>query len=175
MKEENKIKELSVRFREAILKCDSLELPSSLADFPSCSCADASILLGTYLIDNGINPFSLIKGKRGKGSAFETHYWLEKDNMIVDITADQFDDISDEIIITSIDSNWHNSFEKEIIREADYRIIGARDIRNHLSAVYDYILQVDNQTGKIANRVRGGFPPPLPSPVGRNTARATSS
>ncbi|MBW1836146.1 MAG: hypothetical protein JRI99_04145 [Deltaproteobacteria bacterium] len=83
MKEEKKIKELSVRFREAILKCDSEEMPSSLADFPSCSCADGSILLGTYLIDNRISPFNLIKGKRGEGGAFETHYWLEKDGLIL--------------------------------------------------------------------------------------------
>lgn len=146
MKDESKIKELSVRFRKAILKCDNSELPCSLANFTVGSCADASMLLGTYFKDNGIDAFSFIKGKRGAGSTLETHYWLEKDNMIVDIAADQFEDISEEIIITSIDSNWYNSFDKEIRQEADYRMIDAVDVRNHLEAVYNYIVQVDKQT-----------------------------
>ena len=146
MKDKSKIKVFSARFRKAIKQCDSSELPLSLADFPVESCADASMLLGTYFKDRGLGSFNLIKGKRGEGRSLQTHYWLEKDNIIVDITADQFDDISEEIIITSIDSNWYNSFDKEIRQEADYRMIDARDVRNHLSAVYDYILQIDKQT-----------------------------
>ncbi len=145
MSDENKIKELAVRFRETILKCDTLELPLSLADFPTGSCADASMLLGTYFKDNSINGFILIKGKRGEGSSLETHHWLEKDDMVVDITADQFEDINEEIIITNINSNWHDTFDKEILQEADYRMIDARDVKEHLEAVYDYILQIDKQ------------------------------
>ena len=141
MEEEKKLKELSIKFREAILKCDKSEMPSSLADFPACSCADASILLGTYLIDNGIVSYNLIKGERGQGTSLETHYWLNKENTIVDITADQFDDVCDEVIITNNDSKFHCSFDKRrIVRPADYRVIGAKDVQNHLKAVYEYIL-----------------------------------
>jgi hypothetical protein len=145
MTAENRIRGLAIRFREAILKCDKDELPLSLADFPVGSCADASILLGTYFKDNGINGFILIKGKRGVGSSLETHYWLEKDKMIVDITADQFEDIHEAIFITDSNSTWHGTFKKEIRQEADYHMITARDVMRHLEAVYEYIIQEDRQ------------------------------
>jgi hypothetical protein len=143
MTDEDKIRELAVRFREAILKCDRTELPLSLAEFPIGSCADASILLGTYFKDNGINGFVLIKGKRGEGSSLETHCWLEKGDMIVDITADEFEDIHEQIVITETDSRWYGTFDKSILHEADYRVIAARDVRAHLEAVYDYVLEAD--------------------------------
>lgn len=143
MIDEDRIRELATRFREAILKCDKDELPLYLADFPIESCADASILLGTYFKDNGINGFLLFKGKRGEGSSLETHYWLEKGAMIVDITADQFKDINDAIFITDTNSSWHGAFRKEPRGEADYRMITASDVRRHLEAVYEYILQQD--------------------------------
>jgi hypothetical protein len=143
MTDEDIIRELAIRFREAILKCYRTELPLSLADFPTGSCADASILLGTYFKDNGITGFILIKGKRGEGSSLETHYWLEKGHTLVDITPDQFEDINEEIVITETDSRWYGTFDKSILQEADYRMIAARDVRAHLEAVYDYVLDAD--------------------------------
>lgn len=145
MTDENRIRELAKRFREAIRKCDKTELPLSLADFPTGSCADASILLGTYLKDNGIEGFTLIKGKRGKGNSLETHYWLEKSNMIVDITADQFEDVRKGIVITETNCQWYDAFDKSIHQEADYRKIEAKDVRAHLKAVYEYLLEADKK------------------------------
>ncbi len=143
MTEEHRIRELAERFREAILNCDRNELPLSLADFPSGSCADASILLGTYFKDHGIDGFVLIKGRRDEDSLLETHYWLEKGNTLVDITADQFEDVNGQIVITRTDSNWYSGFEKFLQHEADYHVIAAKDVRVHLEAVYDYILETD--------------------------------
>lgn len=116
-------------------------MPLSLADFPTGSCADASILLGSYLKDNGIDGFVLIKGRRGEGASLETHYWLEKGDMLIDITADQFEDIKEKVVITKTDSRWHASFDKSVRHEADYRVISAEDVRAHLEAVYDYVLE----------------------------------
>lgn len=144
MSDEDKIRKLAERFRETILKCDKSELPLSLADFPAGSCSDASMLLGTYFKDNGINGFILIKGKRGEGSSLETHYWLEKGDMLVDISADQFEGINEAIVITGINSSWYGTFDKEIRQEADCRMIVAGDVREHLEAVYDYVLEVDS-------------------------------
>ncbi|MFA5846272.1 MAG: hypothetical protein WC855_05170 [Thermodesulfovibrionales bacterium] len=103
------------------------------------------MLLGTYFKDNGIDGFILIKGKRGEGSSLETHYWLEKDDMLIDITADQFEGINEAIVITDTNSSWHGTFAKEIRQEADYRMIAASDVRKHLEAVYDYVLEVERQ------------------------------
>ena len=69
----------------------------------------------------------------------------EKDDILVDITADQFEDINKAIIITGSNSSWHGTFNKELRKEADYRMISARDVRNHLEAVYDYIMEVENR------------------------------
>ena len=144
MTDKDRIRELAARFREAILQCDRTELPLSLANFPTDSCATASILLGTYLKDNDINGFILIKGKRGGDNALETHYWLERGDTLLDITADQFEDIKEEIIIADPTCGWYDTFEKEISEEADYRLIAASDERKHLEAVYDYILGLEN-------------------------------
>jgi len=138
---EDRIRDLAVQFREAIQNCDMTELPLSLAEFPIGSCADASILLGTYFKDNGINGFVLIKGIRGEGNSLETHYWLEKGNMIVDITADQFQEINEEIVITESSSDWYNTFDRYVQQEADHRMIAAGDVRAQLEAVYEYVLK----------------------------------
>jgi hypothetical protein len=143
MSDEDRIREMAVRFREAIQKCDMSELPISLANFPTGSCADASMLFGTYLKENGITGFILIKGKRGEGNSLETHYWLEKGDILVDITADQFEDINEEIIIADTNYRWYGAFEKEVRKEADYRLIAVKDVREHLEAVYDYVLEAD--------------------------------
>lgn len=141
MNDEARIRELATQFREAIQKCDREELPLSLADYPIGSCADASMLLGTYFKDNGIGGFMLIKGKRGAGDSLETHYWLEKGNMLIDITADQFQDMNKKIVITEVSSIWHGTFERFVLQEADHRMISASDVRKHLAAVYDYVLE----------------------------------
>jgi hypothetical protein len=143
MTDEDRVRELAVRFRKAILKCDKTELPLSLANFPTGSCADASMLLGTYFKDNGINGFILIKGRRGEGNSLETHYWLEKGDMLVDITGDQFEGTNEEVVISKTDSRRYGTFDKSILQEADYRVIAARDVRAHLEAVYDYVLEAD--------------------------------
>ncbi|MBS3906642.1 MAG: hypothetical protein KGZ49_06360 [Syntrophaceae bacterium] len=143
MTDEDRIRELAERFREAIQKCDRTELPLSLADYPTGSCSDASMLLGTYFKDNGIDGFILIKGKRGEGNSLETHYWLEKGDMLVDITADQFQDINEKIVITETSSAWYGTFDRFVLQEADHRMIAASDVRAHLEAVYDYVLEAD--------------------------------
>jgi hypothetical protein len=144
MRDEDKIRELAKKFRESILKCEKSELPLSLSNFPTGSCSDASMLLGTYFKNNDINGFIQIKGKRGEVDSFETHYWLEKDGILVDITADQFAGINEAVIVTGSNSKWHGTFNREILQEADYRMISARDVRNHFEAVYSYIIEENN-------------------------------
>ena len=140
-KDIHKIRKLSEKFIRAIRKCDSSELPLSLADFPVESCSDASMLLGSYFKDNGLGDFDFVKGRRGQGVKLETHYWLQRNTLIVDITAFQFEGIDDEMLITNTDSEFHNSFEQKIIQQADYRLIEAPDVERHLHAVYEYIYQ----------------------------------
>jgi hypothetical protein len=39
-----------------------------------------------------------------------SHVWIEQNGLIVDVTADQFDDVDDPVIVTR-DGAWHSEFE----------------------------------------------------------------
>ncbi|GAA0736780.1 hypothetical protein Drose_35940 [Dactylosporangium roseum] len=80
----------------------------SLAEFPKGSCGDACELLGQFLADSGLGDWQYRSGKRDE--PFHTHAWLEQDGLILDITADQFPDIDEPVILTR-DSGWHAQFQ----------------------------------------------------------------
>jgi len=42
----------------------------------------------------------------------QTHVWVECDGYIIDITADQFDEISEKIIVTR-NRNWYSTFKEQ--------------------------------------------------------------
>ena len=69
-----------------------LSFMKTLNKFPKGSCGDASLLLGKYLIENGFEP-KYKNGKNGKyeGNDVKSHAWLELNDIIIDITARQFD------------------------------------------------------------------------------------
>ena len=81
-------------FKEAIQKCDKKLLPITFKEFPKGSCGDAVLLLGKYLSDVGLGEFDYVLG----GVNEKSHAWLQQNKLIVDITADQFDDQTEEII-----------------------------------------------------------------------------
>ena len=78
----------------------------SLADFPRGSCGDVSELLGQYLSDSGLGAWSYPNGTQS--DPFFTHAWVERDGLIVDITADQFPDTSEPVLLTT-DRTWHDA------------------------------------------------------------------
>lgn len=83
--------------------------------FPRGTCSDASLLLGVYLQREGYDEITYISGNRGKRSdgSWTSHAWLEIGNIVVDITAGQFDEISTDWIVLH-DSMWHQSFEIQL-------------------------------------------------------------
>lgn len=101
------LQELSLRFRNTIIKYGIKKLPISFHEFPTGSCGDASLLLGKYLDEMGMGQFDYVCGELGR----QSHAWLEKDGIIVDITADQFDGVTEEIIVTDND-DFHKRFEE---------------------------------------------------------------
>lgn len=58
-------------------------------DFPSGACMDASILLGMILYRHGFGAFQLVSAWNETGGRF-SHAWLENDDILIDITAEQF-------------------------------------------------------------------------------------
>jgi hypothetical protein len=70
----------------------------SLADFPKGSCGDTCELLGQFLADSGLGEWQYRSGQRDE--PFHTHAWLEQDGLILDITADQFPDVDEPVLLT---------------------------------------------------------------------------
>jgi hypothetical protein len=116
-----RVTSLAVRFRTAIEKCDPSRLPIGFQKFPRGSCEDVVLLLGTFLKEQGVGTFTYVVGERGKGRSWRSHAWLEADGVIVDITADQFPEIAEPVIVTT-HSVWHKKFKQERPHEADHHV-----------------------------------------------------
>lgn len=127
------------RFRTAIVNMPALERPIGLRDFPRGSCGDATLLLGTYLIKMGYSPFDYMLGERGNptGDDWSSHAWLERDELFVDITSDQFSDGPDKVIVC-YNSIWHAGFAGVRQNVADYQIYDQNTVVR-LNAAYSRI------------------------------------
>ena len=68
----------------------------SFCHFPRGCCGDTCLLLGHYLLANGINSRYVCGNYHGKHGHFQSHAWLlTDDEMIIDITGDQFKERKD--------------------------------------------------------------------------------
>lgn len=109
---EQELRTAATKFRRA-LECRGLELLPELCEpFPTGWCGEASPLLAQYLTDIGLGQFEYVCGEREEVDHAKTphsHGWLEQDGIFIDITADQFPDIDEPVIITR-DRTWHNQF-----------------------------------------------------------------
>jgi hypothetical protein len=91
---------LAVR-HEMILLPEELRLWPS-RQFPTGACDEASHLLGAILAKRGQSGFSLVVCRGDYG----VHVWLQRQELSVDITADQFPDAPDDVIV-ALNSDWH--------------------------------------------------------------------
>ncbi len=139
-----KITIAATNFRNAIEKI-STSLGVSFESFPRGSCGDASPLLGTYLIEQGLGEFKYILGNYGSEEEgdFSSHAWLQSNHLIVDITADQFSDIDNSVIVSEI-SDWHVSLNGEEQNVGDYRIYDSRTA-GELGGLYKLIVNEINK------------------------------
>jgi hypothetical protein len=99
------------RFRTAIERCPKEHLLITLRGFPAGACGDASILLGEFLSADGLGAFEYVAGSRYQPD-FQSHAWLERKGLVVDITADQFPDMSESVTVTH-DHRWHGLFRED--------------------------------------------------------------
>jgi hypothetical protein len=91
------LRELAPAFRAAIERTDRKDLSIVFEHFPLGSCGDTTDLLAEFLKDRGCGAFRRICGQRGERS----HASLTSDGVVVDITADQFDDGPESVIVAS--------------------------------------------------------------------------
>ena len=136
----------ATQFRAALEKCDKTLLPITFECFPSGSCGDATLLLAKYLQNTGLGTFDYIGGviRETENQKFQTHAWLQRGKIIVDITADQFDEIESPVIVTK-DHSWHNQFEEETRNVADYDIYD-NSTKGMLSLAYRRVIACIDQS-----------------------------
>jgi hypothetical protein len=108
------IRKLATQFRRAIERCPRSQLPIRFRDFPHGSCGDAALLLAKFLQENGHTDFLYICRR----CEDQSHAWLQRDDLIVDITADQFPDQQQSVIV-AFDSDWHKTFERDPFDEKE--------------------------------------------------------
>jgi hypothetical protein len=102
---QTEIRLAAARFRRALEQGGLVGV--SFASFPRGACGDSSELLGEYLRDSGFGHWTYVSG--AIHNPFQSHAWIERDGVIVDITADQFDDMDQPVIVT-VDRSWHDRF-----------------------------------------------------------------
>jgi hypothetical protein len=109
------IRQLAVQFRRAIERCPRSRLPIQFRDFPHGSCGDATLLLEKFLQENGHTGFKYIPAMRDD----HAHAWLQRGDLVVDITADQFPDQRRSVIV-ALNSRWHKTFERDLLEEQEH-------------------------------------------------------
>ena len=110
-----RVREVAIRVRSAIESIAPQDLPITFSHFPRGACGDACLLLGTYLEDQcGFDAFDYVSGERGSHTqdTWTSHAWLQRGELIVDITADQFPDAPAPVIVAE-PSLWHRGFGVE--------------------------------------------------------------
>lgn len=83
--------------------------------FPRGWCGCASRVLGTLLSSQFPDcAFFYVCGERPKDFEMESHAWVEYKNLVLDITADQFEDCNDPVIVKPLqESAFHQLFQME--------------------------------------------------------------
>lgn len=74
-------------------------------EFPRGACGTASDFLGYWLKKNGVMSAEYVWGERND----VTHGWVEVDELIIDITSDQFEDGVGAVFVGT-DRNFHDTF-----------------------------------------------------------------
>ena len=105
-------------FHVALFHDTILEIKNLLSDefkyFPTGSCGSTCLLLGTYLNESGFGKFKYISGEKyfwdGYSNQEYSHSWLEsEDSLIIDITAYQFPEIKEKILVQKKNS-WYKDW-----------------------------------------------------------------
>ena len=128
--DEDTIKQIAIKFRQAIERTPKAKLPERFANFPAMCCGDASRMLGKYLEQRGYDPV-LVETRTVRFDPWvrdhltnTDHAWLRLGTTIVDITADQYGQAK---VIVSSDSPWHEKLEARRSVNRDFRLHGALD------------------------------------------------
>jgi len=150
-----KLYQLAYEFREGIERCDKRHFPKRASDFPRGVCGHVARLVGTFLEDMGLGKSIHVSGIRFDESWYgdHTHAWLEFQGIIVDITASQFEAVTEPVIVTR-HSAWHDLYTIYQRQEGTYRSTDFKDIRMVylLDTIYWTIIRAINPNHELLER-----------------------
>lgn len=108
----DRLRTLATNDRNAIEAAGPETLKLGMNCFPRGACGDATPLLGTYLRAEGCGSFFYTVGYRADADHPDamphSHAWLQRSDLVVDITADQFAEIAERVIVAE-PSPWHTT------------------------------------------------------------------
>ena len=102
------------RFRMAVTRLAPFpQTFAALKQFPKGCCKDASFLFARLLdARHGKSDWVFVSAQRGPPLEWVTHGWLETQDLIVDVTSDQFPDAAGlPMVLSSLDSAFHRTWE----------------------------------------------------------------
>ena len=125
--------------------------------FPKGCCLGASKLLAKYLVEvKGITPVEgVANGTRYLPSdnpelpIEQSHFWLEHAGLIIDITADQFADCTESVLVTA-DRRWYDRFMGQ-----------TRLSQQEVLQLNHYLLERYDLMQKFLSEVGGAEPSPV--------------
>ncbi|AYL78388.1 hypothetical protein U3B84_004390 [Citrobacter freundii] len=156
------IQDEAVKFRKLIETCDKKNTSLVIDCFPVMSCKLSSMLLSYHFLN--LWPDLVIKGVSAATGKHDhiTHYWLEIDDIVIDITGDQYNIIDDKelnnkIINSRPFSAVHVAHKKESylhkifkIKEEEYLVSGFPTIKESfiekMEHGYNQLLNYPNNT-----------------------------
>lgn len=108
-------KTLATHFRNAFEDVDLSNAPGSLPSFPVGCCLWASIFIGQFLFDEYKLFPQHVCAQCHPDLDGDGHEWIEVENIIIDITADEFNEYESQfskVIVCDVSSSeWHNRWE----------------------------------------------------------------
>jgi hypothetical protein len=135
MSEKDKLMPVVEPFYAAIEKSDTSCRPESLKRFPCGSCCETGSLLAQYLYDKNYGDFLLVIGSKNGIS----HAWLEKDDLIIDITIGQFEQFKDIKIYIGPETDWYREFcpEEKYVAKLENWEFTTNDLRKFYSILVE--------------------------------------
>lgn len=129
------IARLGSEFRDALEACHHRLPPISFREFPRGACGDTCELLGRFFAENGSDRWEYVSAWKDDYS----HAWLQKQDVVVDITADQFPGVNSTVIVAR-SSEWHSGFDVRF-RWPVGASTGSPEIEHQLNVAYRMICE----------------------------------
>jgi hypothetical protein len=142
-----KLIQIAKAFRDAFETVGRSYNCEPFPSFPEGCCLWASLFIGQFLLDEyNLSP-QRVCAQCHLDSDAPGHHWIEVENIIIDITADQIKDdyqLPKEIVCDVGDSEWHNRWESKntyllFNGFLEYDKIALKNGENKISDIYKSI------------------------------------